>query len=69
MSGVCVFNLFFFFFVFVFSASLQAQCEPQSYTPMDHKDFREDLKKFRHKSKTWAGERSKLQTLNRLRKL
>uniref|UniRef100_A0A3Q3BC66 M-phase inducer phosphatase n=1 Tax=Kryptolebias marmoratus TaxID=37003 RepID=A0A3Q3BC66_KRYMA len=34
-------------------------CEPQSYRPMHHEDFKEDLRKFRHKSRTWAGERSK----------
>lgn len=47
----------------------QAQCVPQSYRPMHHEDFKEDLRKFRYKSRTWAGERSKRETYNRLKKL
>lgn len=47
----------------------QAQCEPQSYRPMRDDDFKEDLRKFRQKSRTWAGERSKQKTYNRLKKL
>ncbi|WAR21370.1 MPIP2-like protein [Mya arenaria] len=31
-------------------------CEPQTYKPMLHKDHAEDLRKFRSKSKSWAGE-------------
>uniref|UniRef100_A0A8C6TE08 protein-tyrosine-phosphatase n=1 Tax=Neogobius melanostomus TaxID=47308 RepID=A0A8C6TE08_9GOBI len=53
---------FFPFFRFV-------QCEPQSYRPMHHEDFKEDLRKFRMKSRTWAGERSKRDMYSRLKKL
>ncbi|XP_045190090.2 M-phase inducer phosphatase 1-like [Mercenaria mercenaria] len=31
-------------------------CEPQTYKPMLHKDHTEDLRHFRTKSKSWAGE-------------
>ena len=31
-------------------------CEPQTYKPMLHKDHGDDLKHFRTKSKSWAGE-------------
>ncbi|KAM9387174.1 M-phase inducer phosphatase 1 [Phaethornis superciliosus] len=44
-------------------------CEPQSYRPMHHEDFKEDLKKFRTKSRTWAGEKSKRELYSRLKKL
>ncbi|NXQ91890.1 MPIP1 phosphatase, partial [Nyctibius grandis] len=44
-------------------------CEPQSYRPMHHEDFREDLKRFRTKSRTWAGEKSKRELYSRLKKL
>ncbi|XP_033844346.1 M-phase inducer phosphatase 2 [Periophthalmus magnuspinnatus] len=47
----------------------QTQCEPQSYRPMHHEDFKEDLRKFRMKSRTWAGERSKRDMYSRLKKL
>lgn len=47
----------------------QSQCEPQSYRPMHHEDFKEDLRKFRLKSRTWAGERSKMSMYSRLKKL
>lgn len=47
----------------------KAQCEPQSYRPMHHEDFKEDLRKFRMKSRTWAGERSKRDMYSRLKKL
>lgn len=47
----------------------QAKCEPQSYRPMHHEDFKEDLRKFRMKSRTWAGERSKRDMYSRLKKL
>lgn len=46
----------------------QVQCEPQSYRPMHHEDFKEDLRKFRMKSRTWAGERSKRDMYSRLKK-
>ncbi|KAI5606819.1 M-phase inducer phosphatase 2, partial [Silurus asotus] len=44
------------------------QCEPQKYRPMHHEDFKDDLKKFRLKSRTWAGERSKRDMYTRLQK-
>ncbi|KAK5857772.1 hypothetical protein PBY51_010992 [Eleginops maclovinus] len=47
----------------------QAQCEPQAYRPMHHEDFKEDLRKFRLKSRTWAGERSKRDMYSRLKNL
>ncbi|CAL8274073.1 unnamed protein product [Merluccius merluccius] len=47
----------------------QAQCEPQAYRPMHHEDFKDDLKKFRLRSRTWAGERSKRDLYSRLKKL
>ncbi|XP_034015326.1 M-phase inducer phosphatase 2 isoform X2 [Thalassophryne amazonica] len=47
----------------------QSHCEPPSYRPMNHKDFKEDLRKFRLKSRTWAGERSKRDMYSRLKKL
>ncbi|XP_075444301.1 M-phase inducer phosphatase 1 [Ascaphus truei] len=47
----------------------QAFCEPQGYRPMQHKDFKEDLRRFRMKSRTWAGEKSKRELYSRLKKL
>ncbi|XP_072533935.1 M-phase inducer phosphatase 2 [Salminus brasiliensis] len=44
-------------------------CEPQDYRPMIHEDFKDDLRKFRLKSRTWAGERSKRDMYIRLKKL
>uniref|UniRef100_A0A3B4CIK5 M-phase inducer phosphatase n=1 Tax=Pygocentrus nattereri TaxID=42514 RepID=A0A3B4CIK5_PYGNA len=44
-------------------------CEPQDYRPMHHEDFKEDLRKFRLKSRTWAGERSKRDMYIRLKNL
>ncbi|XP_018428195.1 PREDICTED: M-phase inducer phosphatase 1-like [Nanorana parkeri] len=52
-----------------FYAKFKSYCEPQSYRPMLHEDFREDLRKFRMKSRTWAGERSKRELYSRLKKL
>ncbi|XP_041828867.1 M-phase inducer phosphatase 2 [Melanotaenia boesemani] len=52
-----------------FFPHFQSQCEPQSYRPMHHQDFREDLRKFRLKSRTWAGERSKRDMYSRLKNL
>lgn len=49
--------------------NFQAQCEPQAYRPMHHEDYREDLRKFRLKSRTWAGERSKRDLYSRQKKL
>lgn len=45
----------------------QAHCEPQDYRPMHHADFKEDLRKCRLKSRTWAGERSKRELYSRLK--
>ncbi|KAL2098762.1 hypothetical protein ACEWY4_005242 [Coilia grayii] len=47
----------------------QMECEPQAYRPMHHEDFKEDLRKFRLRSRTWAGERSKRDLYSRLKKL
>ncbi|XP_056006847.1 M-phase inducer phosphatase-like [Ostrea edulis] len=33
-------------------------CEPQTYKPMLHKDHSDDLRHFRLKSKSWAGEKT-----------
>ncbi|XP_029444022.1 M-phase inducer phosphatase 1 [Rhinatrema bivittatum] len=52
-----------------FFLKYQAQCEPQSYRPMHHEDFKDDLKRFRSKSRTWAGEKSKRELYSRLKKL
>ncbi|XP_022086541.1 M-phase inducer phosphatase 1-B-like isoform X2 [Acanthaster planci] len=38
----------------------KTMCEPQSYTPMDHEGYRKDCLHFKAKSKSWAGERSRL---------
>ncbi|XP_073505956.1 M-phase inducer phosphatase 2 [Phyllobates terribilis] len=42
-----------------FFPGFQTLCEPQAYRSMYHKDFKEDLKLFRAKSRTWGGDRSK----------
>lgn len=52
-----------------FFQKAQSFCEPQSYRPMHHKDFKDDYKKFRMKSRTWAGEKSKREMYSRLKKL
>ncbi|XP_009976527.1 PREDICTED: M-phase inducer phosphatase 1, partial [Tauraco erythrolophus] len=52
-----------------FFSRCRSFCEPQSYRPMHHKDFKEDLKRFRTKSRTWAGEKSKRELYSRLKKL
>ncbi|XP_018425178.1 PREDICTED: M-phase inducer phosphatase 2 [Nanorana parkeri] len=52
-----------------FFPSYQTHCEPQAYRPMDHKDFKEHLKLFRSKSRTWAGDKSKREMYNRLKNL
>ncbi|XP_075070316.1 M-phase inducer phosphatase 1 [Mixophyes fleayi] len=44
-------------------------CEPESYRPMLHEDFKDDLRRFRMKSRTWAGEKSKRELYSRLKKL
>ncbi|XP_051889271.1 M-phase inducer phosphatase 2 [Pristis pectinata] len=52
-----------------FFPKFKLYCEPQGYRPMNHEDFRDDLRKFRLKSRTWAGERSKRDMYSRLKKL
>ncbi|NXM70261.1 MPIP1 phosphatase, partial [Serilophus lunatus] len=52
-----------------FFSRCRSFCEPQSYRPMHHQDFKEDLKRFRTKSRTWAGEKSKREMYSRLKKL
>nr|XP_013801396.1 PREDICTED: M-phase inducer phosphatase 3 isoform X3 [Apteryx mantelli mantelli] len=44
-------------------------CEPQSYCPMHHQDFKAELMKFRTKSKSWNMERRKRDQITRLMKL
>ncbi|XP_075683972.1 M-phase inducer phosphatase 1 [Rhinoderma darwinii] len=44
-------------------------CDPEGYRPMNHEDFKEDLRKCRMKSRTWAGEKSKRELYSRLKKL
>ncbi|CAI9726901.1 M-phase inducer phosphatase-like isoform X1 [Octopus vulgaris] len=41
-------------------------CEPQTYKPMLHSDHSSDLKHFRGKSKSWAGERTHRSGLRQL---
>ena len=36
---------------------MQELCEPQTYKPMLHENHIQDLRHFRAKSKSWAGER------------
>nr|XP_028600268.1 M-phase inducer phosphatase 2 isoform X2 [Podarcis muralis] len=50
-----------------FFPQYQMHCEPQNYRPMHHKDFKEDLRNFRLKSRTWAGEKSKRELYSRLK--
>uniref|UniRef100_A0A8C3SLH7 M-phase inducer phosphatase n=1 Tax=Chelydra serpentina TaxID=8475 RepID=A0A8C3SLH7_CHESE len=50
-----------------FFPQYQAHCEPRDYRPMHHEDFKEDLRKFRQKSRTWAGEKSKRDLYSRLK--
>uniref|UniRef100_A0A671WAC8 M-phase inducer phosphatase n=1 Tax=Sparus aurata TaxID=8175 RepID=A0A671WAC8_SPAAU len=52
-----------------FYHEFKPQCEPESYVPMHHEDHKDDLRKFRLKSRTWAGERSKRDMYSRLKKL
>ncbi|XP_040262904.1 M-phase inducer phosphatase 3 isoform X1 [Bufo bufo] len=44
-------------------------CEPQSYCPMHHQDYQQELLKCRTKSKSWAGERKRRDQIARLMKL
>nr|XP_020459796.1 M-phase inducer phosphatase 2 isoform X2 [Monopterus albus] len=50
-----------------FFPHFQSQCEPQSYRPMNHGDFKEDLRKFRSKSRTLDREHSKREMYSRLK--
>ncbi|KAM9211707.1 M-phase inducer phosphatase 2-like [Leptosomus discolor] len=50
-----------------FFPQYQMHCEPQDYRPMDHEDFKEDLRKFRQKSRSGAGEHSKRELYSRLK--
>ncbi|KAM8939601.1 M-phase inducer phosphatase 2 [Pelodytes ibericus] len=52
-----------------FFPSFQSHCEPQSYRPMHHEEFREHLRLFRSKSRNWAGDKSKREMYNRLKHL
>ncbi|XP_062992061.1 M-phase inducer phosphatase 2 [Elgaria multicarinata webbii] len=49
-----------------FFPQYQMHCEPQNYCPMHHEDHKEDLRTFRLKSRTWAGEKSKRELYSRL---
>ncbi|KAH0629954.1 hypothetical protein JD844_012450 [Phrynosoma platyrhinos] len=44
-------------------------CDPQSYCPMHHQDFKAEMLKFRVKSKTWTGTRKRKDHIARLMKL
>ncbi|XP_016050886.1 M-phase inducer phosphatase 2 isoform X2 [Erinaceus europaeus] len=44
----------------------QSFCEPQDYRPMNHEDFKEELRTFRLKTRSWAGERSRRELCSRL---
>ncbi|XP_056407837.1 M-phase inducer phosphatase 2 [Hyla sarda] len=52
-----------------FFPNYQTLCEPQSYRPMYHKDFKEHLKLFRSKSRTWGGDRSKREIYRQQKKI
>ncbi|XP_063457094.1 M-phase inducer phosphatase 2 isoform X3 [Pan paniscus] len=41
-------------------------CEPQDYRPMNHEAFKDELKTFRLKTRSWAGERSRRELCSRL---
>nr|XP_020026774.1 M-phase inducer phosphatase 2 isoform X2 [Castor canadensis] len=41
-------------------------CEPQDYRPMNHEAFRAELRTFRLKTRSWAGERSRRELCSRL---
>nr|XP_058894881.1 M-phase inducer phosphatase 2 isoform X2 [Kogia breviceps] len=42
-------------------------CEPQDYRPMNHEAFKDELKTFRLKTRSWAGERSRRELCSRLK--
>ncbi|XP_037668032.1 M-phase inducer phosphatase 2 isoform X2 [Choloepus didactylus] len=44
-------------------------CEPQDYRPMNHEAFKDELKTFRLKTRSWAGERSRRELCSRLQEL
>ncbi|KAM9578239.1 M-phase inducer phosphatase 2-like [Guaruba guarouba] len=50
-----------------FFPQYRGHCEPQGYRPMHHEDFREDLRRFRLKSRTWAGERGRRELCARVK--
>ncbi|XP_073416029.1 M-phase inducer phosphatase 2 isoform X1 [Dendrobates tinctorius] len=52
-----------------FFPGFQTLCEPQAYRSMYHKDFKEDLKLYRAKSRTWGGDRSKREIYRQQMKL
>lgn len=41
-------------------------CEPQDYRPMNHEAFRDELRNFRLKTRSWAGDRSRRELCSRL---
>ncbi|XP_003788091.1 M-phase inducer phosphatase 2 isoform X2 [Otolemur garnettii] len=41
-------------------------CEPQDYRPMNHEAFKEELRTFRLKTRSWVGERSRRELCSRL---
>uniref|UniRef100_A0A8C5KMM0 M-phase inducer phosphatase n=1 Tax=Jaculus jaculus TaxID=51337 RepID=A0A8C5KMM0_JACJA len=41
-------------------------CEPQDYRPMNHEAFKDELRTFRLKTRSWAGERSRRELCSRL---
>lgn len=46
-----------------FYRTQKALCSPQGYRPMKHPDHEADLRQFRNKSKSWQGEKSRLNGL------
>ncbi|XP_063780633.1 M-phase inducer phosphatase 1 isoform X2 [Pseudophryne corroboree] len=52
-----------------FFQKCKSLCDPERYRPMLHEDFKDDLRRFRMKSRTWAGEKSKRELYSRLKKL
>ncbi|RXM97557.1 M-phase inducer phosphatase 1-B [Acipenser ruthenus] len=52
-----------------FFPEFKTWCDPQSYCPMHHEDYRDELLKFRTRSKSWTGERRRREQITRLMKL
>lgn len=52
-----------------FFSDYKELCDPQSYCPMHHQDFREEMLQCRTKSKSWAGERKWREQVARLIKM